>query len=122
MASVSSVTTQCGDPALDMTKQCAAAVESAGATLVADSGICTHCSVDHWSWRANRDQGRQATVVWVPPAASANRPWSTGPRPTGRWNRSLSRPVRLHGSPSYPAISGVAETPETSKCLRPRDA
>jgi polyphenol oxidase len=57
---------QAGDPALDMTQAVRAAVEGAGASLVADSGICTHCSLDHWSWRAAKDEGRQATVVWVP--------------------------------------------------------
>ena len=43
-----------------------AALGGAGAALVADALVCTHCSADHWSWRANRDTGRQATVVWVP--------------------------------------------------------
>jgi YfiH family protein len=57
-----------GDPALDMRQAVRLAVERAGATLVADCGICTHCSADHWSWRADKDLGRQATVVWVPPA------------------------------------------------------
>jgi polyphenol oxidase len=55
-----------GYPALDMPEAVRAALDRAGATLVADAQICTHCSGDHWSWRANRDKGRQATLVWVP--------------------------------------------------------
>jgi hypothetical protein len=53
-----------GYPALDLPAAVAVALERAGATLVAKAGICTHCSGDHWSWRARRDEGRQATVVW----------------------------------------------------------
>ena len=26
--------------------------------------VCTACSPDHFSWRARRDEGRQAVVVW----------------------------------------------------------
>ena len=61
-----------GYPALDLPAAVAVALERAGAALVANAGICTHCSGDHWSWRARGDQGRQATVVWrpsMPPAA-----------------------------------------------------
>jgi copper oxidase (laccase) domain-containing protein len=57
-----------GSPALDLPAAVAVALERSGAALVAKAGICTHCSDDHWSWRAGRDQGRQATVVWRPPA------------------------------------------------------
>jgi copper oxidase (laccase) domain-containing protein len=53
-----------GCPALDLPKAVAVALERAGASLVAQAGICTHCSGDHWSWRARRDEARQATVVW----------------------------------------------------------
>jgi hypothetical protein len=53
-----------GEPALDLPAAVALALEQAGATLVANAGICTHCSSDHWSWRARRDEARQATVVW----------------------------------------------------------
>jgi copper oxidase (laccase) domain-containing protein len=55
-----------GFPALDVPATVRAALERAGATLVGDAGICTHCSPDHWSWRANGDKARQASVVWVP--------------------------------------------------------
>jgi copper oxidase (laccase) domain-containing protein len=57
-----------GCPALDLPAAVAVALDRAEATLEANSGICTHCSDDHWSWRARRDQGRQATVVWRPSA------------------------------------------------------
>jgi copper oxidase (laccase) domain-containing protein len=53
-----------GYPALDLPVAVAVALEGAGAALVAQAGICTHCSGHHWSWRARRDKGRQATVVW----------------------------------------------------------
>lgn len=63
---------EAGYPALDLTETVRAALGVADAALVADAGVCTHCSVDHWSWRAKRDRRRQATVVWrpVPPAIS----------------------------------------------------
>jgi len=31
---------------------------------VADVGVCTACSDEHWSWRARREPARQAMVVW----------------------------------------------------------
>ncbi len=55
-----------GQPALDIPTAVAVALERAGAELVADAGICTACSSDHWSWRARQDRQRQATVVWQP--------------------------------------------------------
>ena len=55
-----------GYPALDLRAAVTAALAASGATLVADARTCTHCSSDHWSWRANRDTGRQASVVWRP--------------------------------------------------------
>jgi polyphenol oxidase len=58
---------QNGYPALDLAETVRAALRGAGAALIAQAGVCTHCSADHWSWRANRDRGRQATAVWVPP-------------------------------------------------------
>jgi hypothetical protein len=57
-----------GHAALDLPAAVAVALERAGAALVANARICTHCSDDHWSWRARRDRGRQATVVWRPSA------------------------------------------------------
>jgi polyphenol oxidase len=53
-----------GYPALDLPAAVGAALENAGAVLIADAGTCTHCSEAHWSWRARADAGRQATVVW----------------------------------------------------------
>jgi polyphenol oxidase len=57
---------EAGYPALDLAGTVRAALEGAGAVLVADARVCTHCSADHWSWRANKDAGRQATAVWLP--------------------------------------------------------
>jgi polyphenol oxidase len=59
-------TDEAGYPALDLAEAVRAALGFAGAGLANDALICTHCSADHWSWRANKDSGRQATVVWVP--------------------------------------------------------
>ncbi len=55
-----------GYPALDLPAAVGAALAQAGAELVETSGACTHCSDRYWSWRARRDAGRQATVVWRP--------------------------------------------------------
>lgn len=59
--------TSSGRPALDLPAAVGAALGRAGVALVAASQTCTHCSPVHWSWRARRDRGRQATVVWTPP-------------------------------------------------------
>jgi len=53
-----------GRPALDIPRAVAATLERLGVALVADAGICTACSPDHWSWRARGERSRQATVVW----------------------------------------------------------
>ena len=53
-----------------------AALDRADATLVGDAQICTHCSPDHWSWRANGDKARQASVVWVPGAGEVPAQWA----------------------------------------------
>jgi YfiH family protein len=53
-----------GGPALDVPASVAAALADSGAGLVADAGICTACSDQHWSWRARSDRPRQAMVVW----------------------------------------------------------
>jgi len=58
--------TSAGGPALDIPVAVRGALARAGAELVADAGICTACSSDHWSWRARQDRQRQATVVWLP--------------------------------------------------------
>jgi hypothetical protein len=55
-----------GYPALDLPAAVKAALERAGAALAADARMCTHCSGDHWSWRARRDTARQAMVVCKP--------------------------------------------------------
>jgi hypothetical protein len=56
-----------GYPALDLPAAVSEALGRCGATLVGSATICTHCSADHWSWRARREPGRQANVVWAPP-------------------------------------------------------
>jgi len=53
-----------GNPALDVAAGVVAALRRAGVDDVDDVGTCTACSEGHWSWRARRDQARQATVVW----------------------------------------------------------
>ncbi|HET9061583.1 MAG TPA: polyphenol oxidase family protein [Acidimicrobiales bacterium] len=53
-----------GAPALDLVSGVRSVLERCGAPTVAVSATCTHCSLAHWSWRARRDIGRQATVVW----------------------------------------------------------
>lgn len=72
---------EAGYPALDLAGAVRAALEGTGAALVAGAGVCTHCSADHWSWRANKDVGRQATAVWLPPrqlVTGASSPVATG--------------------------------------------
>lgn len=54
-----------GRPALDVPAAAAAALSACHAELVASSPVCTHCSDEHWSWRARGDGGRQGTAVWV---------------------------------------------------------
>jgi YfiH family protein len=55
-----------GQPSLDIPAAVRIALGRADAALVADVDICTACSAGYWSWRARRDQARQATVVWEP--------------------------------------------------------
>ena len=59
-------TTTTGDPALDLPEAVRAALGNAGVTPehIRDVGVCTACSPDHFSWRARREQQRQAMVVW----------------------------------------------------------
>lgn len=57
-------TDRLGGPALDLPAGVITALRRAGAVVDAESGICTACSPDHWSWRARRDTARQATVIW----------------------------------------------------------
>lgn len=55
-----------GDPALDVPAAVRSALGAAGVdpSKVTDVGICTACSPDYWSWRARREQERQAAVIW----------------------------------------------------------
>jgi polyphenol oxidase len=53
-----------GRPALDLPAAVRAALERSGVDHVCDTGACTACSPEYFSWRARRDLGRQATVVW----------------------------------------------------------
>jgi copper oxidase (laccase) domain-containing protein len=52
-----------GQPALDLPAAVRSALAQAGAGLVGDAGTCTHCSGQHWSWRAHRDRSRQVNLV-----------------------------------------------------------
>lgn len=58
-------TTSDGCPALDLPRAVRAALEASGVGGVSESGTCTHCSPEHWSWRARRELGRQATLLWL---------------------------------------------------------
>lgn len=59
-------TTASGRPALDLPAAVRVALTVAGVDggHIADVGICTACSPGYFSWRAGRDQERQAMVVW----------------------------------------------------------
>lgn len=56
-----------GRPAVDLVEGVRSVLAGCGVATVAVSATCTHCSTEHWSWRARRDAGRQATVVWSSP-------------------------------------------------------
>jgi YfiH family protein len=55
-----------GAPAFDLPAAVKVALDRCGAFVVHESGVCTACSPDHWSWRARGDTARQAMVVWRP--------------------------------------------------------
>ena len=59
-------TTPGGESALDLPAAARAALARAGLgpAEVTDVGVCTACSPRHFSWRARREQQRQAAVVW----------------------------------------------------------
>ena len=76
-----------GYPALDLAEAVRAALARVDAALVAEAKVCTHCSPDHWSWRANRDMARQATVVWVPSGPRCGPSSGRGPQPAAGRNR-----------------------------------
>ena len=57
-------TTSDGRPALDLPAAVRQALAGAGVVDVTDAGRCTACSPGHFSWRAGKEQQRQAAVVW----------------------------------------------------------
>ena len=57
-------TTGHGRPALDLAAAVHAALAGAGVDDVEDVGTCTACSPHHFSWRARKEQQRQAAVIW----------------------------------------------------------
>ena len=59
-------TTPTGSPALDLPAavRVALAGASVDAARVTDVYVCTACSANHFSWRARREQQRQAAVIW----------------------------------------------------------
>ena len=59
-------TTAGGRPALDLPAAVRASLARAGVgdDDVTDVGVCTACSTGHFSWRAGREQQRQAAVIW----------------------------------------------------------
>lgn len=57
-------TTATGTPALDVPAAVRSALAAAGVSSVDDVGRCTACEADYFSWRARRELGRQAVVVW----------------------------------------------------------
>jgi YfiH family protein len=59
-------TTAGGQPALDLPAGVGAALGRAGVELVYEDAACTACSTTYYSWRARREDERQATVVWTP--------------------------------------------------------
>jgi YfiH family protein len=56
--------TRDGASALDLPATVRAALAEQGVDDVDDVRVCTACSGDHFSWRAGREQQRQAAVVW----------------------------------------------------------
>ena len=57
-------TTAAGTPALDLPAAVRVALDRADVDRVTDVDVCTACSPDHFSWRARKEQQRQAAVVW----------------------------------------------------------
>lgn len=54
-----------GRPALDLPGAVRRSLAGAGVHDVADQGVCTACSTQHWSHRARADRERQAAVAWL---------------------------------------------------------
>ena len=57
-------TTAAGTPALDLPGAVRVALDRADVDRITDVDVCTACSPDHFSWRARKEQQRQAAVVW----------------------------------------------------------
>lgn len=53
-----------GRAALDLRAAVTTMLGRAGVDDVTHVAVCTACSAEHWSWRARREQHRQALVVW----------------------------------------------------------
>jgi hypothetical protein len=53
-----------GRPALDVPTAVASALKEAGVVEFEDVDVCTACSDDYFSWRARKENARQALVVW----------------------------------------------------------
>lgn len=92
-----------GRPALDLPAAVRAALDRAGAGLVDEAGTCTHCSAEHWSWRARQDRGRQANVLLSGPLLApegptvATRGWAGSGPSGGTAMVGLSGPVEESG-------------------------
>jgi purine-nucleoside/S-methyl-5'-thioadenosine phosphorylase / adenosine deaminase len=57
-------TTSDGRPALNVPAAVRAALARAGVSDIDDVAVCTACSDDYFSWRAQGELARQALVVW----------------------------------------------------------
>nr|WP_199552885.1 peptidoglycan editing factor PgeF [Streptomyces sp. N35] len=57
--------TSWGTPAVDVTAGVRAQLERLGVGDVADCGVCTRESADHFSYRRDRTTGRLASYVWL---------------------------------------------------------
>jgi polyphenol oxidase len=57
--------TSAGEPALDLPKAVRSALALCGAQVVVDLDRCTACEDDAYSYRARRDEERQALLVWL---------------------------------------------------------
>lgn len=57
-------TSTTGTPALDVPAAVRSALAAVGVTDLDEVGRCTACDPEYFSWRARRDMGRQAVVVW----------------------------------------------------------
>lgn len=57
--------TRSGSPALDLPAGVVAALQGCGVAEIDTVDICTACSPDHWSHRADGATERQAVVTWL---------------------------------------------------------